>query len=231
MRQVGQVGLMSSKGFDIAVFLLSENQLLCEALSRVLALKPNISIVGSASFSQGTVNQIVAANPDVVLFDSLTTALATDDLISSLRRNLPNLKVVLFGMDCDQEKFLLAVSRGVVGYLLKDASTRELADAIRAVARGEAVCPPTLCRVPFESVSRVGSWQPGVQVRKNLGLTRREQQLIQLVSQGLTNKEIGTHLYLSEQTIKNHLRRMLRKIGATDRLEAVEVCRAQGFWS
>jgi len=222
---------MSSKGFDIGVFLLSENQLLCEALSRVLALKPNISIVGTARFSQEAVNQIVTANPDVVLFDSLTTALATDDLISSLQRNIPNLKVVLFGMDSDREKFLLAVSRGVVGYLLKDASTRELADAIRAVARGEAVCPPTLCHVLFESVSRAGSWQPGVQVRKNLGLTRREQQLIQLVSQGLTNKEIGTHLYLSEQTIKNHLRRMLRKIGATDRLEAVEVCRAQGFWS
>lgn len=222
---------MNSKRFDIEVFLLSENRLLCEALSRVLAIKSNISIVGNAPFSQEAVYDIVAANPDIVLFDSLTTALATDDLIASLRRNLPDLKVVLFGMDCDAEKFLLAVRRGVVGYLLKDASTRDLADAIRAVARGEAVCPPTLCRALFESVSRSGSWQPGVQVRKNLGLTRREQQLIQLVSQGLTNKEIGAHLYLSEQTIKNHLRRMLRKIGATDRLEAVEVCRAQGFWS
>lgn len=222
---------MNSKRFDIEVFLLSENRLLCEALSRVLAIKSNISIVGNAPFSQEAVYEIVAANPDIVLFDSLTTALATDDLIASLRRNLPDLKVVLFGMDCDSEKFLLAVRRGVLGYLLKDASTRDLADAIRAVARGEAVCPPTLCRALFESVSRSGSWQPGVQVRKNLGLTRREQQLIQLVSQGLTNKEIGTHLYLSEQTIKNHLRRMLRKIGATDRLEAVEVCRAQGFWS
>jgi DNA-binding NarL/FixJ family response regulator len=222
---------MNSERFDIEVFLLSENRLLCEALSRVLAIKSNISIVGNAPFSEEAVYDIVAANPDIVLFDSLTTALATDDLIASLRRNLPDLKVVLFGMDCDAEKFLLAVRRGVVGYLLKDASTRDLADAIRAVARGEAVCPPTLCRALFESVSRSRSWQPGVQVRKNLGLTRREQQLIQLVSQGLTNKEIGTHLYLSEQTIKNHLRRMLRKIGATDRLEAVEVCRAQGFWS
>jgi DNA-binding NarL/FixJ family response regulator len=134
-------------------------------------------------------------------------------------------------MDCDEEKFLLAVHRGIVGYVLKDASARELADAIHAVSRGEAVCPPILCRALFERVARAGEWQPGLQVRKHLGLTRREQQLIQLVSQGLTNKEIGSQLFLSEQTIKNHLRRMLRKIGATDRLEAVELCRAQGFWT
>jgi DNA-binding NarL/FixJ family response regulator len=70
-----------------------------------------------------------------------------------------------------------------------------------------------------------------MQVRKNLGLTRREQQLVQLVSEGLTNKEIAARLYLSEQTVKNHLRRMLRKAGASDRLEAVEWWRAQGFWT
>jgi len=222
---------MCSEQSGVEVFLLSENRLLCEALSRVLAAKSHIRVVGSAPFSRETLHDIYAASPDVLLFDSLTTALSTDDLVPSLRRNIPNLKVVLFGMDGDEEKFLLAVNRGVVGYVLKDASARELADAIRAVARGEAVCPPTLCRVLFESVARLGAWQPGLQVRKNLGLTRREQQLIQLVSQGLTNKEIGIQLFLSEQTIKNHLRRMLRKIGATDRLEAVEVCRAQGFWT
>jgi DNA-binding NarL/FixJ family response regulator len=222
---------MRSEHFSIEVFLLSENRLLCEALSRMLASKSQIRVVGSAPFRQDVVSEIFAARPDVLLFDSLTTALSTDDLVPSLRRNLPDLKVVLFGMDCDEEKFLLAVHRGIIGYVLKDASARELADAIRAVAKGEAVCPPTLCRALFECVARTGSWQPGVQVRKNLGLSRREQQLIQLVSLGLTNKEIGTQLYLSEQTIKNHLRRMLRKIGATDRLEAVEVCRAQGFWT
>jgi DNA-binding NarL/FixJ family response regulator len=215
----------------VDVFLLSENRLLCEALSRVLAAKSHIRVVGAAPFSKEMVSDIVATSPDVLLFDSLTTALSTDDLVPSLRRNIPNLKVLLFGMDCDEEKFLLAVHRGIVGYVLKDASARELADAIRAVARGEAVCPPELCRALFECVARAGEWQPGVQVRKHLGLTRREQQLIQLVSQGLTNKEIGSQLFLSEQTIKNHLRRMLRKIGATDRLEAVEVCRAQGFWT
>jgi DNA-binding NarL/FixJ family response regulator len=104
-------------------------------------------------------------------------------------------------------------------------------NAIRAVAQGDAVCPPALCRSLFDHVASSGAWQPGIQVRKNLGLTRREQQLVQLVSEGLTNKEIASRLYLSEQTVKNHVRRMLRKAGATDRLEAVERWRAQGFWT
>lgn len=222
---------MSSEQLGIEVFLLSENRLLREALARVLARKNDIRIVGTAPFSSAGVNNILVADPDVLLFDSLTTVLSTDDVIPALLRNLPNLKVVMFGMDSDREKFLLAVHRGIVGYVLKDASVHEVADAIRAVAGGEAVCPPVLCRALFDCVARAGAWEPGLQVRKTLGLTRREQQLIQLVSQGFTNKEIAVQLYLSEQTIKNHLRRMLRKIGATDRLEAVEVCRAQGFWT
>jgi len=222
---------MSSPPFGIDVFLLSENRLLREALARVLVRKNDIRIVGTAAFSPECIPGVVKVEPDVLLFDSLTTALTSDDLIPVLRRNIPSLKVVMFGMDCDREKFLLAVHRGVVGYVLKDASAHELADAIRAVACGEAVCPPTLCRALFDCVARTGSWEPGVQIRKNLGFTRRQQQLIQLVSEGLTNKEIATRLYLSEQTVKNHLRRMLRKIGANDRLEAVEYCRAQGFWT
>jgi DNA-binding NarL/FixJ family response regulator len=167
----------------------------------------------------------------VILCDSLAAALSSDGLLLDLRRNLPNVKILMFGMDCDPEKFLIAVHHGVTGYVLKDASAAEVAGAIRAVAQGESVCPPSLCRVLFDHVASSGAWQPGMQVRKNLGLTRREQQLVQLVSEGLTNKEIAARLYLSEQTVKNHLRRMLRKAGASDRLEAVEWWRAQGFWT
>jgi DNA-binding NarL/FixJ family response regulator len=175
---------------------------------------------------------VIDANPDVILCDSFATAMSGDDLLIELRRNLPNTKILLFGMDCDPEKFLIAIQRGVMGYVLKDAAAIEVVDAIRrVVVRGEAVCPSTLCRALFDHVARSSAWQPGIQVRKNLGLTRREQQLVQLVSEGLTNKEIAAQLYLSEQTVKNHVQRMLRKAGASDRLEAVEKWRALGFWT
>jgi two-component system, NarL family, response regulator DevR len=222
---------MPSQQSAVGVFLLAENRLFLEVFARLLARRNDLQVVGAAAVSPQVVVRVVAANPDVILCDSLTTALSSEDLLVELRRNLPNARILMLGMDSDPEKFLIAVHHGVTGYVLKDASSAEVGNAIRAVAHGEAVCPPTLCRALFDHVARSGAWQPGIQVRKNLGLTRREQQLVQLVSEGLTNKEIAARLYLSEQTVKNHVRRMLRKAGATDRLEAVERWRAQGFWT
>jgi len=221
---------MSSEQCVVDVFLLAENRLLRDVLARLLASKNDVQIVGTAALSSQIVFEVIAANPDVILCDSLATAISPEGIITELRRNLPNVKLLMFGMDCDEEKFLIAVQHGVTGYVLKDASAAEVASAIRSVANGESICPAKLCRVLFDFVARSRAWQPGAQVRKNLGLTRREQQLVQLVSEGLTNKEIAARLYLSEQTIKNHLRRMLRKAGATNRLDAVERWRAQGFW-
>jgi two-component system, NarL family, response regulator DevR len=222
---------MDTEQSAVGVFLLAENRLFLDVFVRLLSRHSDIHVVGGAAVSAGVVLQAVAANPDVILCDSLTSALSTNDLLGDLRRCLPNSRILLFGMDSDPEKFLIAVHHGVSGYVLKDASAAEVGNAIRSVARGDAVCPPALCRALFDHVASSGAWQPGIQVRKNLGLTRREQQLVQLVSEGLTNKEIASRLYLSEQTVKNHVRRMLRKAGASDRLEAVERWRAQGFWT
>lgn len=222
---------MESQRSTIGVFVLAESRLLLDVFSRLLARKNDIQVVGATAFSPQIVLDVVAANPDVVLCDSLATAVSPEGFLLELQRYLPNVRILMFGMDSDPEKFLIAVRHGVTGYVLNDASAAEVANAIRAVAHGEAVCPPALCRILFDHVAAAGAWQPDVQVRKNLGLTRREQQMVQLISEGLTNKEIAARLYLSEQTIKNHVRRMLRKAGATDRLEAVERWRAQGFWN
>ena len=215
----------------VGVFLLAENRLLLDVFGRLLNRKNDIHVLGAAAIGPRVLLQVMAANPDVVLCDSLATALSADGLLLEIKRNLPSARVLLFGMDPDPEKFLIAVQHGAAGYVLKDASAGDVCNAIRAVAQGEAVCPSSLCRFLFDHLAKSATWQPGVQVRKNLGLTRREQQIVQLVSEGLTNKEIAARLFLSEQTVKNHLRHMLRKAGASDRLEAIERWRAQGFWT
>jgi len=222
---------MSSEQSVVRVFLLTENRLLREVLARLLARKSDLEVVEVASLSEPAVLAEVSANLDVLLGDSLPDATSSDGTIQKLRRKLPNLKILMFGMDCEEEKFLSAVQHGVSGYILKDASAAEVATAIRAVAEGDAVCPPKLCRALFKCVSDSSAWKPSAQVTKRSGLTRREQQLVQLISLGLTNKEIAGRLCLCEQTIKNHLSRILRKCGAGDRLEAVEYCRTQGFWT
>jgi two-component system, NarL family, response regulator DevR len=215
----------------VKVFLLAESRLLRDVLVRLLARKAGLQVVGVASSSEDAIVAAVSANPDVILCDSLSDAISDNGTIRELRRNLPKLKVLMFGMDCEEEKFLIAVQHGVTGYVLKDASASDVASAIRVVASGDSVCPPKLCSVLFNYVAGSRAWKPGVQVTKKLGLTRREQQLVELISQGLTNKEIAGRLYLSEQTVKNHLRRMFRKSGSSDRLQAVGFWRAQGFWT
>jgi len=101
--------------------------------------------------------------------------------------------------------------------------------AVKAVQSGQAVCPGTLCALMFRYFEREATSFPSAAVHRQLGLTRREQQLIPLIGQGLTNKEIANHFCLSEQTVKNHLYRMKQKVGADDRLGIVQVCRTQGF--
>jgi DNA-binding NarL/FixJ family response regulator len=163
-----------------------------------------------------------------LLSDSAAVALSDLRLVSEVRAAIPGMKVVMVGMDADREIFLRAVRDGIAGYVLKEASAMEVAAAVRAVASGEAVCPPSLCLALFERVANQNTHPASFVIRHNLGLTRREQQLVQLISHGLTNKEIASQLNLSEQTVKNHVHRMLRKLGATDRLGAVELCRQPG---
>jgi DNA-binding NarL/FixJ family response regulator len=212
---------------NVQVFILAENRLLREALTRILSKKSDIRVAGASAFSPQVVEQITAAVPDVLLSDSAAVALSDLRLVQEVRAAVPDLKVVMIGMDADREIFLRAVRDGVVGYVLKDASAMEIAAAVRCVANDEAVCPPSLCLALFEHTAQ-HACAATFHIKHGLGLTRREQQLVHMISRGLTNKEIAAQLNLSEQTVKNHIHRMLRKVGATDRLSVVELCRSQG---
>jgi DNA-binding NarL/FixJ family response regulator len=212
-----------------AVFLLAENRLLREALLRILSKKDDINVVGAGSYSPAMFDQIVTAHANVVLVDSVAPVLAERGVVRELHRIDPAIRVVLVGMEADEAVFLRVVQAGVVGYVLKDASAVELARTVRAVAAGEAVCPAVLSTGLFRWVERYQPAIPSLHLKNRLGLSRREQELVGLIRQGLTNKEMANRLNLSEQTVKNHVHRMLRKVGAQDRLSIVEVCRNEGL--
>jgi DNA-binding NarL/FixJ family response regulator len=208
----------------IDVFLLTENRLLREALTRIFGEKSDLSLVGAASLSPQLVKEVTVTRARVLLSDSGLDSFAAVQIIPELRKELPELRVLLIGMESDSSTFLRAVRAGVLGYLLKDASSMDVAAAVRSVARNEAVCPPSLCRVLFEHVAAPPMEATCLQARHPFGLTRREQQLTEMMGRGLTNKEIATQLNLSDQTVKNHVHRVLQKVGAGDRLEAAEIC-------
>ncbi len=210
------------------VFILAQNRLLREALTRLLSKKNDIEVVGASDFCPQLVQLVASGAPDVLLSDSAAFATPQLDLVLELRNAVPGLKVVLIAMDPAEDAFLQAVREGIAGYLLKDASALEVATAVRAAARGEAICPPQLCTILFKYIAAEKARSLRLPLRRNLGLTRREQQLMERIDQGFSNKEIASDLNLSEQTVKNHVHRILRKLGAPNRASAVELCRLPG---
>jgi DNA-binding NarL/FixJ family response regulator len=138
-------------------------------------------------------------------------------------------KAVVIAMESDEEQFLAAVRAGVTGYLLQDASASDVLAAVRAVFRGEAVCPPQLCSKLFRFVSQMVRELPVKNEISRPDLTLRQQELVALVAKGLTNKEIASRLNLSEFTVRNHIHRILKQVDAGNRSEAVEAIRAYGY--
>lgn len=174
--------------------------------------------------------RIGAAHPDVVLLEAENGVAPDLHFVRELIRATPEVRIVLLGMDENELTFLEAVRSGVCGYVLRDAAALDVLKAVRAAAQGEAFCPPRLCMALFRSYSRQAAHAPSAKMRMDFGLTRREQQLLPMIAQGMTNREIACTLNLAEQTIKNHIHRMLQRVGAADRLEAVELVRVQGAY-
>jgi DNA-binding NarL/FixJ family response regulator len=210
------------------VLLLVGNRLLCEALNRILRQRPDILVINQTLELSNLPVLISNSESDVILLDSASASVLYRQRVTRIRDLSPNLQVLMIGMDVDESAFLTAVREGVSGYLLNDASAVDVIAAIRAVARGEAVCPPQLCKVLFDSVARSREFIPSV---RNIGLrlTRRQQELLPMIARGQTNKEIASCLNLSEQTVKNHIHRMLRKMGANDRLQITEIAGIQDY--
>jgi DNA-binding NarL/FixJ family response regulator len=211
-----------------AVFLLAQNRLLREALSRVLANKSDIVVVGSCAVSPNSLQEVVASAADILVLDSFTTSHAHLDFIREVRRNVPAIRLVMIGMSIDEQHFLQFIREGVMGYVVEDASALEVVAAVRTVATGGAACSPELCALLFRFAARQNQ-MPSFHARSRLGLTNREQQVVGLISRGLTNKEIASELQLAEHTVRNHIHRMLRKVGATHRLAVVDICRMEGI--
>jgi DNA-binding NarL/FixJ family response regulator len=212
-----------------SVFLLAENRLLREALARILTKRTDFKIAGSMAFGASIPEELVRAQPDIVLSDTPELLFGPTNFASHIRVSVQKAKLVLVGMERDEEHFLQALREGVVGYTLKDATAVEIVAAIRSVARGEAVCPPSLMLTLFQTAARSARQMTANRMTSaESALSRREQQLVHHLALGMTNKEIACKLNISDQTVKNHVHRILRKLGAKDRQMIAQLMRTQG---
>jgi len=210
---------------QVRVYVIAENRLLRETLVRLFRKRSEINMVGDACCSESAVEDIISTKSELLLLDCFNTNAASDDWLTDLRESIPEIKIVLFGMDEDPSLFLRAVRLGIAGYVLKNASATDLLEAVRTVAQGEAACPTKFCKVLFKTVASGAADEKYSRATAQFELTQRQRQLMSLVAMGLSNKEIAANLNLSEFTVKNHIYRVMKQVDAQSRHEAVTLIR------
>jgi DNA-binding NarL/FixJ family response regulator len=204
------------------------NRLLRESIARILTKRTDFEIVTAQVDRSTSCEQVHDSGADVLVLDSLDFLFDNFASQSVAGRQDQPVKSVLIAMTDDRSSFLTAIRRGARGYVLQNASAADVVSAVRTVAEGHAVCPPHYTEVLFDYVATQTAELPNCQKRTQWGLTRREQQLIPLIGRGLSNKEIANHFNISEQTVKNHIHRILRKVGVVDRLSIYEAFENNG---
>jgi len=205
-------------GRAVSVLILSDNRLFRESLGRILSKRVDLKIASSQGFSANACEEAARCGADVILLDSLEFLCSERTGLRAREKPRKGMRMLLVAMEEDEQVFLRAIRAGAMGFVPKDASALELVSAVRSVARGEAVCPPRFCKFLFDCVATHVKEPCETGDNMDFVLTRREQQLVPMIGQGLTNKEIAQQLNLSEQTIKNHIHRILHKIGVDNRM-------------
>jgi DNA-binding NarL/FixJ family response regulator len=203
----------------IRAVIADDQVMVREGFSVLLNAQPDIEIVGEAVDGQDAIDKIVAFEPDIVLMDIRMPVLngieATRQIV---RAGLPTRVLVLTTFDLDEYVYE-ALRAGASGFLLKDSSARQLADAVRIVASGDALLAPTITKRLIGEFARMGAPRGPNQARLH-DLTERETEVLALIAQGLSNVEIAAHLVVAEQTVKTHVGRILVKLGLRDRTQA-----------
>ncbi|WP_067654354.1 response regulator [Nocardia harenae] len=203
----------------ITVLLVDDHPMVREGLRGMLEAEPDLTVVGEAGSGVEAVVVAPTVRPDVVLMDLRMPGGDGVAAIEQLRALLPGTKIVVVTTYDTEGDILRAVEAGAVGYLLKDASRGELANAIRGAARGETVLAPAVADRLVHRLRRPA--QPA--------LSAREVQVLARVARGETNADIGRELHISEATVKTHLLRVFTKLDVSDRTAAVLTAMERGL--
>ncbi|MFF7649040.1 response regulator [Streptomyces sp. NPDC007983] len=210
----------------IRVLIVDDQMMVREGFSVLLGAQPDIEVVGEAVDGREAIAQVTALRPDVVLMDIRMPVLngleATREIVAA---DADAKVLVLTTFDLDEYVYQ-ALRAGASGFLLKDASARQLGEAVRVVAAGEALLAPTVTKRLITTFSQGGGLdalpggpRPGPQERLK-ELTERENEVLVLVAQGRSNAEIAEQLVVAESTVKTHVSRILVKLGLRDRTQA-----------
>ncbi|MFG3602480.1 response regulator [Micromonospora chersina] len=214
----------------VRVLLVDDQALFREALATLLSVRDDVEVVGEAADGAQALDWAAALDPDVVLMDLRMPVLDGVAAIRRLRVEQPRARVIALTTFDDDEDVFAALRAGALGYLLKDVSSARLVEAILAAARDESVLQPSVAAKVVARFARLlADDAPARPQPLVVPLSERELDVVRLLADGRSNREIAATLFLAEGTVKNHVTNLLGKLGARDRTQAALRARALGL--
>ncbi|MFJ3714796.1 response regulator [Streptomyces sp. NPDC090057] len=208
-------------GDPVRVFLMDDHEVVRRGVRDLLNDEPDIEVVGEAGTAEQALVRVPALRPHVAVLD---VRLPDGDGVSvcrELRSRMPELACLMLTSFDDEEALLDAIMAGASGYVLKQIRGSDLVSAVRTVARGQSLLDPS---ATARLMARLrGAQEPAEEPDELPGLTDREREILALIGEGLTNRQIGQRLYLAEKTVKNHISRLLAKLGVERRVQAAVI--------
>jgi two-component system NarL family response regulator len=203
------------------VLIVDDHALFRRGLQMVLKQEPDIDVVGEAEDGQEAVAKAQESMPDIILMDVRMPKHSGIEATRQIKELLPHVKILMLTISDEEADLYDAIKAGASGYLLKEISIEEVADAIRSVWAGQSRLSPSMAAkllTEFAAMSKRADERPQFPAPR---LTEREMEVLGLVAQGLNNRDIAKELFISENTVKNHIRNILEKLHLHSRMEAV----------
>jgi DNA-binding NarL/FixJ family response regulator len=194
-----------------------------EGLAAVLSAEPDFTVVGQAESAERALVEVDRLRPDVVLLDIRLPGMSGTEACTELLKRHPGARVIVLTSFASTGSLVQSFSAGAKGFVLKESQPAVLRDAVRTVARGDTFTDPRVGAKLVALASR------NRRAKGPFGLTIQEMRVIELLPRGLTNREIGGELGISEDTVKTHVRHALRKLNARDRVEAAAIALREGL--
>ncbi|WP_327714279.1 response regulator transcription factor [Streptomyces sp. NBC_00490] len=205
----------------IQVFLLDDHEVVRRGVRDLLNDEPDITVVGEAGNVEQALVRVPALRPQVAVLDVRLPDGDGVTVCRELRSRMPELACLMLTSFDDEEALLDSIMAGASGYVLKQIRGSDLVSAVRTVARGQSLLDPSA------TTKLMARLRQGEQVKEEPdalpGLTDREREILALIGEGLTNRQIGQRLYLAEKTVKNHISRLLAKLGVERRIQAAVI--------
>lgn len=213
----------------ISLVLIDDNRLLREGLAAMINGQPGFSVLATAAEAGDALRKVRALRPRVVLVDHELTSGDTLSLTASIHREVPSTRVIVMGLSPLRVEVADYVLAGASGFILKGASFEEFSKTIQAVASGAEVLPEALSHTLFTEFSRRAAPHGEVRRAGEVPLTPREHEIVLLLEEGMSNKQIALRLHIAVHTVKSHMHNILEKFGLNSRLEVVALTSGPGW--